>query len=192
MDVYGRRAHRAGLLERAEAYFTRSVAAYSGIDSPWGTVKSQSQLADVKRLQGDFDRAQELFYSCLLRSSDFSNRRETLTVLALYVRLLHSRKDWELSLSLAAGLLHLSDTFPDGLILYHNELQTIIAEAAVHLDKKAAEAMLLGARHGGLRHASGLCAYASTAWIKEISVIDLSGRHIFIAGGSRGIGAAAA
>lgn len=142
----GERAQRANRLEQAEAYFTRSVAAYSRVDSPWGTVKSQSQLADVRRLQGDLAGAQALLYGSLVRAAEFSNRRETLTVLALCVKLLHSRQDWEASLSLAAGLLHLSATFPDSLILFQDELQTIVAEASIPLDAKVAEAMLLGAR----------------------------------------------
>lgn len=142
----GERAHRAGLLELAEGHFACSVAAYSGIDSRWGTVRSMSQLAEVKRQQGDFGQAQKHLHACLTQSCEFSNRRETLYLLAVCARLLHARKDWAAGLSLAAGLFNLSDTYPDELHAFREEFQTAIREASEHLNKSEAEAMLLGAR----------------------------------------------
>jgi predicted ATPase/DNA-binding SARP family transcriptional activator len=141
----GERAHRADQLLAAERHFAGSVAAYSSIDSHWGTVKAASQLAEIKRLQGDYPQAQRHLHRCLARSAEFSNRRETLFLLAMSARLLHSKRDWEASLSLSAGLLQMSDRYPDELDAYSDEFQAIIREATVHIDKPETEAILLGA-----------------------------------------------
>jgi predicted ATPase/DNA-binding SARP family transcriptional activator len=142
----GERAHRASQLELAERHFTLSMAAYRSIDSPWGAVKAGFQLAEVKRQQGDFDSARRLLHECLIRSCEFSNRRETLFVLSYCARLLHSCKDWEASLSLSASLLNLSDRYPDELKAHRDECQKAIDEASAHLVPKETEAMLLGAK----------------------------------------------
>ncbi len=139
-------ARDRNLLELAEKYFADSVAVYESIASAWGVVRSRSNLADIKRRQGEFDEALELFYLCLCATCEFSTPPETVYILAHLAQLLHDRQEWAASLNLSAGLLHLSDTFPDALPAINETLQTAVTTAAAHLDPQEAEAILLEAR----------------------------------------------
>jgi len=139
-------ARNRGLLELAEQYFTRSLAVYESIPSAWGVVRAQASLADITRRQGKLDRSLELFRFSLIASREFSNPQETVYILASLASLLHDRQDWEASLNLSAGLLHLRDLFPDPLQKSHTDLHTPIAIASAHLDPQTVEAILLEAR----------------------------------------------
>ena len=143
-------ARARGLLDLAEQYFTRSLSVYEGIPSAWGVVRAQGGLADIKRRQGEFDRSLELFHSCLLAALEFSNPQEIAYILMELARLMHDRQDWEASLNLAAGLLHLRDVFPDPVRRHLNDLQTAFTTASAHLDPQTVEAILLEARTANL------------------------------------------
>ena len=139
-------ARDRGLWELAEQYFTRSAAVYKSISSAWGVVRSQSSLADLKRQQGAFEEARELFQICLPASCEFSHPQETMYILPSVARLFHDREDWAASLSLAAGLQHLSDAFPDPLQGIQERLKSAVSEASAHLGAQQSEAILLEAR----------------------------------------------
>ncbi len=139
-------ARDRGLLELAEQYFTRCTAVYESIHSAWGVVRAQTSLAHTKRLQGDYDRSLELLRVCLPASFEFSNPQETVYILVSLSELMHDRKDWEASLGLSAGLLHLRDSFPDPLHPMQEALQTALSTAATHLGPQMTEAILLDAR----------------------------------------------
>ncbi|MCW3051652.1 MAG: hypothetical protein JWN14_822 [Chthonomonadales bacterium] len=139
-------ARDRGLLELAEQYFTRSHTVYESIPSAWGVVRAQANLAEITRRLGKLDRSLELFRSCLVTAREFSNPQETVYILAALAALLHDRQDWEASLNLSAGLLHLRDLFPDPLQKSHTDLHTPIAVASAHLDPQTTEALLLEAR----------------------------------------------
>ena len=67
-------------------------------------------------------------------------------ILPSVARLLHDREDWAASLSLAAGLQHLSDAFPDPLQGIQERLKSAVSEASAHLGAQQSEAILLEAR----------------------------------------------
>ena len=139
-------ARSRGLLELAGQYFTLSIAVYEGMGSAWGVVRSRSYLADIKRQQGDFGKALELLRPCLYTSCEFSNPQESIYLLGYLAQLLHDRQDWEWSLNLSAGLLHLGESAPNPLHGLHEELRTAVATASTHLGPQATEAILLEAR----------------------------------------------